>query len=299
MWRAKESALRTRGAKKGLLAGTASLVWMLPGISHAQWRENQPPVATPPVQHIAQPLDVIGPFASAYQAAGEPRILLFWNVTFDDSTETARQNVDTTKRSSTESSNALDKRTEGPAGDATLHEGDSKKGETIERVTGERAIDSAKHSTPLSARNAVELETAFRQQLQSAGVHLVDRAASIRFTQAARDRTGVDPKLIEADAVVGNADLLLEVIMVFDRDAPLGAGFKVTVTDVKSGAQVLSFFTDARPEPPQQPSHYVVTDSGFEKRQPRAQATVRDVGIALARDIMRSMGPRLTANHHG
>jgi hypothetical protein len=78
-----------------------------------------------------------------------------------------------------------------------------------------------------------------------------------------------------------------------DRGAPLGVGFKVTVTNVKSGAEVVSLYTDAIPQMQQQPSHYVITESGFEKRQPRAQASVADVGVALARQAMQSMGPRI------
>jgi hypothetical protein len=106
-------------------------------------------------------------------------------------------------------------------------------------------------------------------------------------------RSGEDPKLIETDAIIGKADFLLEILMVPDRGAPLGVGFKVTVTNVKSGAEVVSLYTDAIPQMQQQPSHYVITESGFEKRQPRAQASVADVGVALARQAMQSMGPRI------
>jgi hypothetical protein len=117
------------------------LVANLPGRSQAQWRDNQPAVVTPQVQQYAPPPDVVGPFKSEYQAAGEPSILLFWNVAFDDATETRRQNVEVTKRSSSDSTNSLDKQTSGPAGNATLHEGDDRKGETTERITGDRIID--------------------------------------------------------------------------------------------------------------------------------------------------------------
>jgi hypothetical protein len=264
------------------------------GVAFAQWRQDQQPVAAAPsIQRPMPPPDVTGPFRSQYQAAGEPRVLLFWNVGFDDATETNRQAVDTTKRTSTDSGTGLDKKTDGPAGSATLHESDDKKSETIERVTSSRVVDPAKQPNGLSARNAVELETAFRDQLQSAGVRLMNRSASIRLTQAAKDRERIDPKLIEADAVLAKADLLLEVVMVPDQSTPLGAGFKVTMTDIKSGAEVFSIYTAARPELPQMPSYYVVTDSGFEKRQPYVQATVVDVGIALARQVMRSLGPRI------
>jgi hypothetical protein len=275
------------------VAATLLMQLALQSATLGQWRDDQQPVVTPAPPRPSLIPDVVGPFKSQYQAAGEPRILLFWNVSFDDATETNRQNVDVTKRTSTDSATGLDKQTNGPAGNATLHESDDKKGETIERVTSTRVVDPAKQPNGLSARNAMELESAFREQLQSAGVRLMNRAASIRLTQADKDRERIDPKLIEADAVLAKADLLLEVVMVPDQSTPLGAGFKVTMTDIKSGAEVLSIYTAARPELPQMPSYYVVTDSGFEKRQPQVHATVVDVGIALARQVMRSLGPRI------
>jgi hypothetical protein len=275
------------------VAATLLMHLTLQSATLAQWRDDQQPVVTPAPTRPSPIPDVVGPFKSQYQAAGEPRILLFWNVSFDDATETNRQNVDVTKRTSTDSATGIDKQTNGPAGNATLHESDDKKSETIERVTSSRVVDPAKQANSLSARNAVELETAFREHLQSAGIRLLNRSASIRLTQADKDRERIDPKLIEADAVLAKADLLLEVVMVPDQSAPLGAGFKVTMTNIKSGAEVFSIYTVALPELPQLPSYYVVTNMGFEKRQPRIQATVVDVGIALARQVMRSLGPQI------
>jgi hypothetical protein len=280
-----------------IIAGTLMTQLALQSPTYAQWRDDQQPVVAHAIARPSSIPDVVGPFKSQYQAAGEPRILLFWNVSFDDATETNRQNVDTTKRTSADSGTGLDKQTNGPAGNATLHESDDKKSETVERVTSSRVIDPAKQPNGLSARNAVELETAFREHLQSAGVRLMNRSASIRLTQAEKDRERIDPKLIETDAVLAKADLLLEVVMVPDQGTPLGAGFKVTMTDIKSGAEVFSIYTEGRPELPQLPSHYVVTDSGFEKRQPHIQVTIFDVGVALARAVMRSAGPRLARNH--
>ncbi|MFL6604456.1 MAG: hypothetical protein ACJ8R9_24410 [Steroidobacteraceae bacterium] len=262
----------------------------------AQWRANQEPVQTPPIQHPVAPPDVTGPFREQYRAAGEPRILLFWNVAFDDSTESNRQSVDTTQRSTSDHATGLDKQTAGPAGEASLRESDDKKTETVEHVTSVRTLDPAKLTSGLSARNAVELELNFREALQSAGVRLFSRAASIRLTQAATDRLGVDPKLIEADAVVGKADLLLEILMVPDQSTPLGVGFKATLTDIKTAREVTSVYTQARPELTQFPSHYVVTETGFEKRQYQPRATPRDIGIALAHEVMLATGPGLARN---
>jgi len=237
------------------------------GVAQAQYRPNQEPVLTPlPARPILPPPDVVAPFQSAYHAAGEPRIMLFWNVAFDDETQTQHQRVEVIQKSGTNSSTGLDKKTQGPAGDSTLNESDGKSQERIEQTSSDKNVDPAKYITHLSARNAVQLEVAFRQTLETAGVHLVSRATGMRMTQVDQDRTGVDPKLIEADAVAHHADLLLEIVMVQDAAAPLGAGFKISVTDVHSATEIITDYSEARVRPQPLPSRYVVTDTGFERR---------------------------------
>jgi hypothetical protein len=268
-------------------------LWVITTPALAQWRPNQEPVEPPPLRQPIVPPDVVGVFRQQYQAAGEPRIVLFWNVAFDDSTETNRQNIDTTRRTNTDHATGLDKQTAGPAGNATLHESDDKRNETVEHVTGTRTLDPAKLSSGLSPRNDIELQLAFQQAMQNAGVRLLSRAASIRLTQASTDRHGVDPKLIEADALVGKADLLLEVLMIQDPSTPLGAGFKVTLTDIPTAREIASIYTQAAPELTPLQSHYVITDHGFEKQQDRPRVTPSDIGIALAHAVMRATGPNL------
>jgi hypothetical protein len=249
--------------------------------SQPDWRPGQPPVAAPVMQPAMPVPDAIGPFRAAYAAAGKPRILLFWNTTFDEATAATRETVEVTNRT----------RERPPYGG--WHDGGAT--EHTERTTSDQVLDAEKKPSILGASSAVELEVVFRQQLQDAGVRLMDRAASIRFTQAQRDRNGIDPKLIEADAVLGKSDLLLEVVMVFDQRAPLGAGFKVTATDVKTGASLVTFYTLATPQLVQPAPYYQATSSGFERIQPRIAPSVPDVGAALARDLMQSLGPRLAA----
>jgi hypothetical protein len=101
--------------------------------------------------------------------------------------------------------------------------------------------------------------------------------------------------LIEADAVLGKSDVLLEVVMLFDERAPLGAGFKVTATDVKTGASLVTFYTPAMPHLAPPASYYEATSSEFERRQPQIALSVPNIGAALARDLMQALGPRLAA----
>jgi hypothetical protein len=267
---------------------------LLGGAAHerslAQWRADQPPVMSPPVQRAAPTSDVANAFRAAYEAAGKPRVLLFWNTAFDDATQMTHQTSDVTKRGTKRSTIALRKDTTGAAGTAVLTESDGGTNETIEHVRTERDVDPAKQASLLSARNAAELEATFRQQLMSAGVRLVDRATAIRTAQAERDRSGVDGKLLEADAVL-KAELLLQIVMVQDASSPLGAGFKISVTDVRTGNEVASLYTLATPQVPPPAGRYVATDSGFEWSQPPRRVGVADVGVALSREVMRVTGP--------
>jgi hypothetical protein len=272
----------------------ATVIAVLSGSStFAQYRPDQAPVTQAPVVQPRPRPNALEEFKADYRAAGEPRVLLFWNVAFDDSTETEHQNIEQTRSSRSQSSTSLEKKTNGAAGAATLREDDQNSKDMMDRVSGSRAVNPAKHSAPIDTVASVELETSFRRQLQVGAVRLVNRDFNIRLTQAAKDRSGVDPKLLEADAVADHSDWLLEILMVPDRGTPLGVGFKVTVTDVRNGTELLSLYSAARPQLETLPSYYAATPSGFELQHPRLQPTVADVGISLAREIMESLRPLL------
>lgn len=225
------------------LSVALSAAWtlvMLP--AYGQMRPNHPAVLAPPTRTSTRSPGIMRAFHSAYEAAGAPRIMLFWNTSFGNSSGSARPKSDT-----------------------------------------------------LSARTVAELDAAFRRRLLHAGVRLYGRAANVRFTEARRDRAGVDPRLVEADAVLHKADILLQILLVPDRTAPLGSGFQISAVNVKTGAEVLSLYTRAQPKVHPPAGRYVATNGGFVWRQPPAQApTVRQVAIELAKEILRSLGPTLT-----
>jgi hypothetical protein len=253
----------------------------------AQLRSGQPEVASPLARPTAPVID-LSAFKSRYQDAGAPRVLLFWNVAFDDETDTQHQQYDHTDNRNSSSSTSLDKQTAGEAGEANLKEFDGKDAHTVDHVAGVRPINAAKHAALLNSVTAVQLESAFRRTLQRAQVQLLGRDFSLRMTQAEKDRRDVDPKLIESDAIVARAGWLLEVLTIPDASGPLGVGFKVTLTDVKSGSELASFFSVARPVLPPVVGYYAATDHGFEWRQPRQMVTADQVGAALAIEVMRA-----------
>jgi hypothetical protein len=250
------------------------------GLAHTQMRAGQPPTLSPPAAPALQVPDAVGPFRSQYRAAGSPRIVLFWNVSFDDTTESPR--ADVTVRG------------------AEVYPFVSKGDGNELLALGVRAhasgyLDPAKRgSGSLSESDLAQLDSAFRNELLAANVRILDRATTIRFMEAQRDRTGVDPKLIEADAVLGRADILLQVLLVPDADSPLDTGFNVSAVRVKTGAEIASLYTLALPNLSAAPGHYIATDSGFVWEQPPTPTPdAGEIGIKLADEVMEKLGPML------
>jgi len=235
---------------------------------YVQIRPGQPPTLAPPALLTTPPPSIIGPFADAYRGAGQPTVVLFWNVEFDDETESTRESVDVTRESRTPDL-----------------------GERVVHTQSDRVLNPAKRSNaPLTPRVAAELESAFRTELRLGKMHILDRDKAVRFTQAERDRAGVDPKLIETDAVRGKADILLEVLLVRDWTSELSIGFQVALTDVKTGEELETFYTLAQPVLRTAPGRYVGTEHGFVWEQPTGvAATPVQVGTELADELMQSL----------
>lgn len=258
---------------------------VLVGLAHAQMRPGQPPTLSPPQARPVQARDVVGPFRTQYHAAGSPRIVLFWNVSFDDTTESPK--ADVTLRA------------------AEVYPFVSKDGDNGLRALGLRAhtsgyLDPAKRgSGSLSETDLAQIDSAFRNELLAANVLLLDRATTVRFMEAQRDRTGVDPKVIEADAVLGKADILLQVLLIPDANSPLDTGFSVSALRIKTGAEIAGLYTLALPRLSAAPGHYVATDSGFVWEQPPTPTPdAGEIGIKLAHEVMEKLGPKLITREH-
>ena len=245
-----------------------------------QMRPDQPPTLSPPTPRAVQTQDVIGPFRMQYRVAGQPRVVLFWNVPFDATTQSAKAKIGVRQMEIFPFS----------AGNGK----DGIRGLSVRADTSGYLDPAARGGSTMSAPNLAALDSAFRARLLAAQVRLIDRASTIRFMEAQHDRTGVDPKLIEADAVLGKADILLQVLLEPDEASPLRTGFKVSAIRVKDGAEIASLYTLALPDLPVMPGHYVATDSGFQWQQPRPPVPdAAEIGTALANSVMRELTPVL------
>jgi hypothetical protein len=273
---------RTRSGRSAWQWGLTGCALLI-GLTAPELAAAQTPSAPERAAFDALPKDVetLRQFEAQYRAAHSPRILLFWNVSFDDETRSTEAAVEVTETTHLEQSGNSDT-------PAEVH------------ASFNTAFDTAKQHPRIAPREEAMLESAFRQSLHERGVRLLDRAVSLRFTAAERDREGVDRKLIESDAVKGKADILLEILMVKDFDSALGRGFKVIATQVGTGEEITSFYTRAQPPAPPRTGRYVGTDEGFKYQPPPPWVPpVDQVGRTLAEEVLvtlaRTFGAASTA----
>lgn len=282
----------TRCAAIGLAAA------LLAGAAAAQFRTGEPPVVAPPPAPAAEPpLDPVPAFNQAYKQAGQPVVMLLWNRTISDQTQTATEQRQTVTESGRRARSALDKTTAGAGESAKLAEEDSSDERKRTTVSGTYASDdaAAKGAAPPSAA-ALMLQRAFMAAMQRGGVRFVDRTLALRTTAATTHRGGGDRQLIETDALLKHAELVMEVLPVADKQAPAGHAFDVRTRRVVDGRELVSVYTRAVPElPAQLPGAWVAGKDGYEFRTPPAPPppTPVQLGQALARDVMLALGHRL------
>jgi hypothetical protein len=251
----------------------------------AQYRADDAPVlpAAPAADPAPAGLPVADPtprFAQAYARAGRPRILLMWNRELDDATQ--ERSVDRL---------VIRDSVQGAAGRT-----DSFQRETVV-TAGRQVLKNAPRRTTLTEAQATMVQRAFSDAMGRGGVQFVDRTLALRTTAATRHRSGGDTQLIETDALLAQSDLLMEVLLVADDQAPLGYAFDVRVKQVRSGAEGLSLYVRAAvPPPPAAPGRWVAGRDGYEFQlpPPAPPPTPQEAGVALAREVMAAWQERLT-----
>lgn len=249
-----------------------------------------PPKSLPPVDLVTP---VIRNFEARYKVAGKPKIALFWNVELIDSLKDKHIKTERVSGNNTDTTNRMEKSTTGAESSAKLIDGEEKSSFNITKTeTTDQISTNPKRTINLNERDLWKTETTFTSTMRKAGVRFIDRSAMLRTT-ALKESTE-NTRELETKALLGKADLLMEVLMTSDAEAPLGWGFKVSVRDLKSGEEKTSLYTPAHPinNSPVQ-TEYKATDKGFEKTTYSKQATVNDIGVALAVDVMNAMLPSM------
>jgi hypothetical protein len=277
-----------RLAKLGALCAVCVMPLVAPDRGMAQYRPDAAPVLESPKRPPPpRPYDPVPAFKAAYERAGRPRVALLWNRLLDDQVDTPSTRFDLSTTTRSAHSSELEERTAGDAGDSTFRERNGSFSESRLRRQGIERATRPQRETRFSERDAALLLNAFSGEFARGGLQFVDRDLAIRATAASRHRDGGDPQLIETDAITGFADLLMEVLLVPDPEAPLAYGFDVRLKNLRTGQQVLSVYSQGRPGASPAQGRWEATSNGFEYRVPEAAApSVQEIGSALAHDVM-------------
>jgi hypothetical protein len=156
-------------------------------------------------------------------------------------------------------------------------------------ATRERVREGERDSMAESADWKVE--NAFNRAFIGNGARFVDRSVAMRVTAHGR-KLGSDPNVqeIETSALIGKADLMMEVLQTPDPDSPVGYSFRAQVKDVRSG-RILASAVNNGDNIAHGPGPMVATSHGFVRSAPAA-VTLEDVGEALATDVMDALSAR-------
>ena len=219
------------------------------------YREGQPPVLTPPpapapAAPVAAPVPSLAArdaFRRAYRRAGSPRLAVFWNRVFSDGLRDMQ----------------ADRRIVVKASDASASGGADKafSARRTDRVAVKsetRRADDARAS-PVSEIGEFRFRTGYLQPLIKEGASVIDRAAIMRLTDAARRLADSavpadDRQLIETAALRDHADLLIQIALSPSAESRTGAFFHVSMLEVETGRIRASFFHDGTfPEPQKAP----------------------------------------------
>lgn len=250
------------------------------------YRSDLPPVLAPEstIDHAATTQAQRAAFRAAYQRAGRPRVVIFWNRELEDELVDIRSERVDIQAAGVQT---------GPAGVGVI------------AATRQQRLDNPAQRGGLSSTLA-PLEAAFVQVLAETGVRLVDRATALRLQHAQRRQAGKpvdDSRANEIDAISGRADVLLEVMVVRAGAQPDAVELKLLAKDTRSGELLFALSSDGRPKASQAmawrpgatgfeavpanstSTRFVAGAAGFEREAP-PRRTLHEVGEQLAVELM-------------
>ena len=279
--------------KKLAIVSCVSFAFLASNAFASTYRDGEPPTLDQPkpAPVIDDSKQVIYAFNHAYSKAKSPRIALFWNIELTDQVEEEKRET----LAVNSAKNYKNNRSEDISSDAV---GSTSKGEVSAKETfsmsvssGTTKVEQHHRQTTLSERDMWQLETEFTKRLLDAGVSMIDRSAIIRVTAASgTDHSNL--KKLETSSLIGKADLLLEVLMTKDPEAPIGWGFRGSLKQIKSGKIMGSFYLKGMPNIAAQPAKYMATDKGFDRVEETLRISVPRIGHTLAIDTMRELTGR-------
>lgn len=218
----------------------------------------------------AQP-ETLANFRDAYIARGKPRLALFWNREFSDQLDEWYSPLRVVERN--EVAGSLDGAVNA-TGSASL-----------KRTAEVQVRNPAANRPRTTERWAWAFQDGFLAPFLEAGAQVIDRATVVRMT-AAGGAAGAEPAVIEAKALEGKADYILEALVTPSTLSRTGFEMRARVIDIKTGAIAAS--VNSRGSKEWNPAkRFVATEHGFVDPDPD------DVMVGPESD------PKVRASAHG
>jgi hypothetical protein len=168
---------------------------------------------------------------------------------------------------------------------------------TTERVGGKAkhvhsgpAADGARHNVGESW--LWEFEEAFLRPYLATSCRVVDRSVIVRLAAAQAAKTGMEyagqaAKKIEMDALVDQADVLIEITATEDASAPQGYRMRASAKEVQSGRVIaVATSTDGEIGGIPRPVQFIAGPSGYERAQ---EPPIRDLAEGMAMLLMEQL----------
>lgn len=268
-------------------------------------------------------------WTNAYTRAGEPRIVILWYRTFSDQVSdwfaafartttfdiAAGQAADMGETRIQASRGTI---TGEPSNGPTFNVSADKDGQgsneaEFEQITveddGRRAalqagtgnvsnytsinIGGSLSELSMSDRVQFGLEAGFTSTMLSGGTQLLDRATLMRLTDLDQGPPGggslPDSQRLETSALVGHANVVIEVEVTHAPDTPLKLVFRIRALDVQSGRILMVLHHGGIPAGERQ--EFRAVPGGFERAAPRYASA--EIGRELALQTMIELAARL------
>ena len=291
---------RARRASHAAWAGLAALLGLALGAGPAvaqEYRTGLPRVldsgpgeAGPEADSGPGSAAIRAEFARAYAKAGSPRLAVYWNRPFSDrlSQWVALGRLRIDQRASAA---GTFQGSDGRMGRMQM-ESDESAAIVLEGNAGQDSRD--RRLDPLAA---AEFEAGFSRPMLAGGAELVDRATIMRITDSnigrgpGQERLD-DAQLVETEALKSFADLLVQITMLDDADAPLDTAFRVRVTRMTDGVIVADMVTRGREDLESQQRGWKATAGGYVEDGRTKSVRVAALGRYVALETMQALAAR-------
>ncbi|MCY4612913.1 MAG: hypothetical protein OXB94_04725 [Nitrospira sp.] len=241
------------------------------------------PAVLEPTAEIPEPSEdhsVQEAFRKAYRNAGSPRMAVLWNRTFSD------------RLREMESAFRLVQSTSSATRAETGSNSSKETGIEESAVNVEYRKDDARPLQPsMSEMTEFEFEAGYARPLLESGVKVIDRNAVMRLTHAKNvredpSRTLDDRQFIETEALKSHADMVIKILIAPSAESKLGAVFRVSVLDIRTGEVKADFFNDAVFEGKEK---WTAVRGGYVRVKQDSDINFEEMGKVLAVETMKKL----------